>query len=124
MYHHIEKILYIKLEVDQKKFQTALLGKYMEIELDYNDEWKDIVFRDNKFIRLTRQSSYIDLMINKIAIGDKIIIYTGNTIDYDIVKENGYMNKTTGETCVAKTIQEAAIKLNINIRHVARIKNK
>jgi len=122
MYYHIEKDLYIKLEVDQKLFNKALQKKVGEINIPYNDEWNKIVCQDNKFIRLTVQGSYIDLKINRISIGKKITVWMGEIIDFNRQKLKTYVNKLNNITCLASTIQEASSIFKVNLRHIKQKK--
>lgn len=122
MYYHIKKDLYIKVEVPLKTFNKTLQRKLNEINVPNSKAWRDIVKRENKFIRLTNQGSYIDLNIRKIINNDNITIMMGDIIDFDRQKQHSYINTKTKETCQATTVQEAATILGINVRHIKRHK--
>ena len=122
MYYHIEKELYIKVDVELKTFNKTLRRKLNEINVPKNKAWIDITKRENKFIRLSNNGSYIDLEIRKILFSDNITIMLGDIIDFDRQKQHKYINKKTLDTCLANTIQEAATILKINVRHIKRHK--
>jgi|GEM_PF-5968825 len=122
MYHHVEKVLYIKVEVERITFNRTLYKEAGEIEFPKNNEWDTIINRNNQFIRFLNNGSYIDLKIKKISADKNYKVSYSGIIDYAIQRIHTYINKKTFETCQAKTIQEAADLLKVNLRHVKKIK--
>lgn len=122
MYSHIVRDVFIKIEVDQKVFNRVLQQKLNEINVPNNKEWKKTVSLENRFIRLTVKGSYIDLQIKKVFLDRDIVIRLGDIIDYDKKKVHEYVNTKTNKTVTASTVQEAADKFKINMRHIKRVK--
>jgi len=122
VYYHIEKILFIKVEVSQKIYDKAIKNKLKEVPLPYTTKWQEDIHRDNKFIRLTTQGAYVDLNIKKIYIDKEIIVQIGSVIDFDRQKMHQYTNLKNGNICTATTVQGAADFFKVNLRHIKKVK--
>jgi len=79
MYGHIQRVIFISQKVDKQKFNDILKSRILEVYFDKND--KELIERENKFIRILYDDSYIDLLIRKITLHDFYTIHLGQLID-------------------------------------------
>jgi len=79
----IEKVVYLLLTVDRKRFNQILNGKILEVRIKYNSGATQRVHRNNEFIRIKKDNSedYMDIAIREIILKRSYIIKLGKLID-------------------------------------------
>lgn len=83
MFSRIEKVKFILLKIDKKKFNQIFKFKIIQIKLPNNAEWQQKLLEKNEFIRFKHKEWYMDITIRKIVLKKSYIIYLGNIIDYN-----------------------------------------
>lgn len=79
MYKYIVKAIYISQSVDRKKFNEILKGTTWEIYIDPSLEAE--VNKNNEFVRILCEDSYMDFAIKKIIFNQFFTIKLGKLID-------------------------------------------
>lgn len=87
----IEKVVYLLLKVDKKKFKRIFQEKLSHVRIKYNPGSTHRVHRKNEFIRIKnneKDEDYMDFIIKKVHLEKAYTIYLGELIDTNKTKRN------------------------------------